>query len=1405
MATSQLGTFSYDMVLNYAKWTDSLAKAERAANNTTKAIQRGFESITGGVEDIAGKIAAAFAVDKLVEFGAKAIETADQMGKMAQKVGLSVESLSALTAQAKLSNVGTDELQAGLSRLARTAADAATGNKQSAAAFAALGVAVKDSNGNVKTTEQLFGELAGKFASYRDGVVKTADAQAFFGKSGAQLIPLLNELGEGGFKKAREEAEKYGAVISGDAAKAAAEFEDNLTKLKLETEGFANAVTQQLLPGLNKISGAMVQAGETSDRYGSSATLVANAIKGLVVGLVTAKEFLASVATVTFAFYDAVKTTFEAAGAVVAAFGLAAYQELKAAFTLDGDALAQARQNLTANLAKIGADVKASFVGIKDAVSGGVGSSIDNVRSTLNALFGTFANVSSGAESTATHLRNVKPPLIENAAAADEAAKALEAYNKAQLDAAKFLSQLRGGIDPVSKAYEDYTASIIKANAIQQQIIETATKAGKAQEGYALAVEFGMQANEAANAVLDESLVKLAKQADVLGRLEKDYADQRALIGLTDRQKAIAEAVQKATDEWNNNNDALIKNKDSLEDVQKGAAAMAGANFDLNESIKRSQEVWQGWSNIIMGAANSITDAFAKALVEGGSLLDSLANIAKQVVEEIISYFLKLAVINPILNAVFGGVFTAGGGSLLTTFASAGAQGAFGSFLSQGTSGATGTGLYDAGQSIWGGFKDGFQSFFAGDSAFTMGPPTEAGATSSYYGGGYSSGFGQALGIAGGIYAGYNEYNRAGGGAAGLAGGAAYGYGTYAAGAGIATVATTGSLAAGLAAIPVVGWIALAAMLVDMVSGGKLFGTKGKFNFGQQAINVGASGATVTAGYDLKGQQALFGGSTHKWQTLPVDPMAQKAADDFFNELKNQTQAFAKQFGVTMGDVVGGTFIATFDKHGNVTKTSDTVLGVTYNEDQQHFSERLSAENMLAVLDQLDKGISAAVDQYRADADQLMAVTQALANAEAMIQKGGTFLALGSDQTLTALLNLAQGMQQAGETIDQTLMRIEQAQAQYDQFVGQFKPGVTYVDDFQAALADINNQMLANAAQANALAQAAGAEHAATQDLINIHNYAAKQFAAAVAQLVANANSLAASLGYALPQNINDIDSEISALESKAGTGGSAIRGFGDAMHTAAQRATDAMNLLLGDLSPLNDQQKWQAALQGLRAGTATAQQALEIARRLFGTGADYTAAFNQVMGLQHAGGGQQAIGSGGGGQHGLTAAEQRRLDDLKARREQLAAEKQHADALTLAQDIADLAESTGISIDDALAKVGITDLPAFMKELGITDKAGFDKFIEGLEHQTDSAGDDTATLSGAIQSGNAILQHIADGIDELNGHSGHARPDAGGDQTDAGAPAPPRGHGGHARPGHGYQTPNQRGTRQSTDYSRTR
>ena len=58
--------------------------------------------------------------------------------------------------------------------------------------FNALGLSVRDSEGNLKSNEQVLGEIADRFADMADGATKAALAMEIFGRSGASMINMLN-------------------------------------------------------------------------------------------------------------------------------------------------------------------------------------------------------------------------------------------------------------------------------------------------------------------------------------------------------------------------------------------------------------------------------------------------------------------------------------------------------------------------------------------------------------------------------------------------------------------------------------------------------------------------------------------------------------------------------------------------------------------------------------------------------------------------------------------------------------------------------------------------------------------------------------------------------------------------------------------------------------------------------------------------------------------------------------------------------------------------------------------------------------------------------------------------------------------------------------------------------------
>ena len=188
-----------------------------------------------------------------------AIDAADQLNKLSQKIGISVEALSTLRFAAQLSDVSLETLQKGIKGLSQNIAEANTGIGDGAQVFEALGVSVKNADGSMKSTEAVLLQVADVFANLEDGAVKTALAVKLFGKSGMDMIPFLNQ-GAAGINQLTAEAERLGLKLTTETARSAEAFNDNLTALKASSSSLGIALARDFLPELTNITNAMREA-----------------------------------------------------------------------------------------------------------------------------------------------------------------------------------------------------------------------------------------------------------------------------------------------------------------------------------------------------------------------------------------------------------------------------------------------------------------------------------------------------------------------------------------------------------------------------------------------------------------------------------------------------------------------------------------------------------------------------------------------------------------------------------------------------------------------------------------------------------------------------------------------------------------------------------------------------------------------------------------------------------------------------------------------------------------------------------------------------------------------------------------------------------------------------------------
>lgn len=219
--------------------------------------QKPLDRLDNGIKNVKQSLATIGAITAaaagtlfgLAKFTANA---GDQAFKMSQKVGIGVEALQELQFAAELSDVSVEQFQMGLQILSRRVLDAQFGLMEAKRAFQALGLQTKDANGRLKSADTLLLEISERFRLMPDGVEKTVLAMELFGRSGAEMIPLLNQ-GSAAIGLLRQEARDLGIVLDEETARASEEFNDNITRLMASFKGLRNMVGVELIPVLNDL------------------------------------------------------------------------------------------------------------------------------------------------------------------------------------------------------------------------------------------------------------------------------------------------------------------------------------------------------------------------------------------------------------------------------------------------------------------------------------------------------------------------------------------------------------------------------------------------------------------------------------------------------------------------------------------------------------------------------------------------------------------------------------------------------------------------------------------------------------------------------------------------------------------------------------------------------------------------------------------------------------------------------------------------------------------------------------------------------------------------------------------------------------------------------------------------
>lgn len=593
-----VGALTVFLGLDSTDYTEGLTKAQQQAKNfadSIKAIAIGEafgEAIAEGAKQ---------AFEALKELTVGALEAADQLNNLSKNAGVSITALGGIAFAASKTGGSLEDTAASIGKLNKSIAEAASDSTTKAAeAFKAIGVSVTTAAGQTKTADQVFAEVADKFATYADGPEKAAIALQLFGKAGAAQIALLDKGGQA-LQDDIAYYQRYSDVTQETADKASA-FNETLININLINKSFGQIIISELLPGLQKLANAYLDVKEHS-------TLFQTASDGLRIVFET---LVVIGSEVGFVF----KEIGEAIGAVAAgAVALANrdFSGVKTIFKAYNDQAQEARKSLD--------EFQQSFIKPATPVDGGTNlfagqtpakpaapklpgkDARDNAAAILKAqLEGQIKLIDDFAKSQQSELD------YANQLAAVEYSKgneSLQAYFDQQASIRK-------------QALDVQLDAIAKDIAAEQAFVAKTTKPADAAASIQKIALYRQQASEITIKAANEDAVALAKNAVAAQQLADSYANLRATVlagadntfaAQTIKNTLAVEAFRKVVTEAGGDQSLVTVYAKQLKDL----AALTDAQKQYNDFLTKQSTVE---ANI-----------YADAALGGKSDLDTLAAV----------------------------------------------------------------------------------------------------------------------------------------------------------------------------------------------------------------------------------------------------------------------------------------------------------------------------------------------------------------------------------------------------------------------------------------------------------------------------------------------------------------------------------------------------------------------------------------------------------------------------------------------------------------------------------------------------------------------------------------------------------------------------------------------------------
>lgn len=270
MATITLDTSQYEAGLDQSE-----EKAQSFGSKLGTGLKTAGKVAVGAIGAVTvGAVALGTTIVKgtnqLAEYG-------DHIDKQSQKMGISAQAYQEWDAILQHSGTSIDGMQRGMITLSKAAVDGSD-------AFERLGLSQQEVAS--MSQEDLFAATIKGLQGMEAGSERTALAQQLLGGAAKELGPLLNTSAEE-TEAMRQRVHDLGGVMSDEAVKAAAAYQDSLQDMSTAMSGMRNSIVGKFLPGITTVMDGltMVFSGDSGSGIGKINEGISSVVTTITNGL----------------------------------------------------------------------------------------------------------------------------------------------------------------------------------------------------------------------------------------------------------------------------------------------------------------------------------------------------------------------------------------------------------------------------------------------------------------------------------------------------------------------------------------------------------------------------------------------------------------------------------------------------------------------------------------------------------------------------------------------------------------------------------------------------------------------------------------------------------------------------------------------------------------------------------------------------------------------------------------------------------------------------------------------------------------------------------------------------------------------------------------------------------------